>query len=154
MTCWRKTRRSRATRTPCTCAGAAALATLPPTSHALATVRATADRLIDMTVCLRPFRAQGPRIESERRYGKTIVYHYGYGGQRLVTVVGFGTAGLTTARVAPQHGLRVRNYSKVRPPEVASTWAAGTWSPDSRYARKSTPHRPSASAGTHGTPFL
>jgi glycine/D-amino acid oxidase-like deaminating enzyme len=134
-------------------AGAAALATLPITSHAIAPVRATPDRLIDMTVCLRPFRAQGPRIESERRYGKTIVHHYGHGGSgwslswgsaqlalpliratgaRQIAVVGCGAIGLTTARVAQQHGLRVRIYCKERPPEVASTWATGTWSPDSR----------------------
>jgi len=160
-------------------AGAAALATLPAANHALtptpqvadarfvspapqgsfavprplAPVRASADRLIDVTVCLRPFRAQGPRIESERRYGKTIVHHYGHGGSgwslswgsaqlalpliqatgaRQIAVIGCGAIGLTTARVAQQHGLRVRIYCKERPPAVASTWATGTWSPDSR----------------------
>lgn len=160
-------------------AGAAALATLPAANHALtpsplstdalcalpappssfaaagplARVRASADRIIDTTVCLRPFRAQGPRIESERRYGKTIVHHYGHGGsgwslswgsaqqalpliqaagQRSIAVIGCGAIGLTTARVAQQHGLRVRIYCKERPPEVASTFATGTWSPDSR----------------------
>ncbi len=159
-------------------AGAAALATLPATNHALtpppqdaavcaspalqasfaatrplAPVRASVDRLIDMTVCLRPFRAQGPRIESERRYGKTIVHHYGHGGSgwslswgsaqlalpliqatgaHQIAVIGCGAIGLTTARVAQQHGLRVRIYCKERPPEVASTLATGTWSPDSR----------------------
>jgi hypothetical protein len=116
-------------------------------------VRASVDRLIDMTVCRRPFRAQGPRIESERRYGKTIVHHYGHGGSgwslswgsaqlalpliqasgaRQIAVIGCGAIGLTTARVAQQHGLRVRIYCKDRPPEVASSLATGTWSPDSR----------------------
>ncbi len=160
-------------------AGAAAFAALPASNHALtplppdsaavcatpapqnnfapprplAPVRASVDRLIDIAVCRRPFRAQGPRIESERRYGKTIVHHYGHGGsgwslswgsaqlalpliqatgQRHIAVIGCGAIGLTTARVAQQHGLRVRIYCKERPPEVASTFATGTWSPDSR----------------------
>lgn len=163
-------------------AGAATLAALPVPNHALtgtpvpdsatasgapepnalgrfaapqplAPVRASTDRIIDVTVCRRPFRAQGPRIESERRYGKTIVHHYGHGGsgwslswgsaqealpliratgQRSIAVVGCGAIGLTTARVAQLHGLKVRIYCKERPPEVASTFATGTWSPDSR----------------------
>nr|WP_295784279.1 FAD-dependent oxidoreductase [Rhodoferax sp.] len=121
--------------------------------HALARVHASTDRIIDTTVCLRPFRAQGARIESERRYGKTIVHHYGHGGsgwslswgsaqhalplilatgQRQIAVIGCGAIGLTTARVAQLHGLKVRIYCKERPPEVASTFATGTWSPDSR----------------------
>nr|WP_295773895.1 FAD-dependent oxidoreductase [Rhodoferax sp.] len=121
--------------------------------HALARVHASTDRIIGTTVCLRPFRAQGPRIESERRYGKTIVHHYGHGGsgwslswgsaqhalplilatgQRQIAVIGCGAIGLTTARVAQLHGLKVRIYCKERPPEVASTFATGTWSPDSR----------------------
>ena len=72
-------------------AGSAAAATLAQPLHALARegfaepkviapIRATADRLIDVSVCTRPFRPQGPRIEAERRYGKTIVHHYGHGG--------------------------------------------------------------------------
>lgn len=121
--------------------------------RAIAPVRASADRLIDISVCRRPFRAQGPRIESERRYGKAIVHHYGHGGsgwslswgsartalplilatgERQIAVIGCGAIGLTTARVAQQHGLRVRIYCKERPPEVASSAATGVWSPDSR----------------------
>jgi glycine/D-amino acid oxidase-like deaminating enzyme len=119
----------------------------------IAPLRASADRLIDIRVCLRPFRAQGPRIEAERRYGKTIVHHYGHGGsgwslswgsarvalplilatrQRHVAVIGCGAIGLTTARVAQQAGLRVRIYAKDRPPEVSSSGATGLWTPDSR----------------------
>ena len=164
-------------------AGAATLATVPVASHTMASVpalapleaaalrptpslqgsfaaprliapvRASVDRLIDIAVCRRPFRAQGPRIESERRYGKTIVHHYGHGGsgwslswgsanlalpliratgQRHIAVIGCGALGLTTARVAQQNGLHVRIYCKERPPEVASSAATGMWSPDSR----------------------
>ncbi len=119
----------------------------------VAAIRASADRLIDVSVCTRPFRAQGPRIESERRYGKTIVHHYGHGGSgwslswgsahvalplilatkaRQVAVIGCGAIGLTTARVAQRHGLQVRIYCKDRPPEVRSSNATGMWTPDSR----------------------
>ena len=151
-------------------AGAATLATLPVSNHArtatatndlhqfaaprpITPVRASADRIIDISVCRRPFRAQGLRIESEQRYGKTIVHHYGHGGsgwslswgsakvalpmilatgERQIAVIGCGAIGLTTARVAQQHGLRVRIYCKERPPEVASSAATGWWTPDSR----------------------
>jgi glycine/D-amino acid oxidase-like deaminating enzyme len=116
-------------------------------------MRASADRLIDVTVCTRPFRAQGPRIEAEQRHGKTIVHHYGHGGSgwslswgsarvamglvlahrpRHLALIGCGAIGLTTARVAQRAGLRVRIYCKDRPPEVRSSAATGLWTPDSR----------------------
>jgi len=116
-------------------------------------MRASADRLIDISVCTRPFRAQGPRIEAEQHHGKTIVHHYGHGGSgwslswgsarvalglvlahrpRHVAVIGCGAIGLTTARVAQRAGLRVRIYCKDRPPEVRSSAATGLWTPDSR----------------------
>ncbi|HEX5683340.1 MAG TPA: FAD-dependent oxidoreductase [Ideonella sp.] len=127
----------------------------PPFSApgALAPVRARPDRLIDIAVCTRPFRPQGPRIEAERRHGRTIVHNYGHGGsgwslswgsaqaalplilatrEKHVAVVGCGAIGLTTARVAQRAGLRVRIYAKDRPPEVRSSAATGVWSPDSR----------------------
>jgi len=119
----------------------------------LAPIRATPDRIIDISVCTRPFRMQGPRIESEHRFGKTIVHHYGHGGSgwslswgsaqvamglvlphrpRHLAVIGAGAIGLTTARVAQRAGLRVRIYCKDRPPEVRSSSATGLWTPDSR----------------------
>ena len=142
-------------------AGSAALA-LP--AHALdfasprlpAAMRASVDRIIDITVGIRPLRAQGPRIEAERRLGKTIVHHYGHGGsgwslswgsaQRAlalvqaggakpgerIAVIGCGAIGLTTARTAQQAGYKVRVYAKDRPPRVHSSAATGLWTPDSR----------------------
>ena len=47
---------------------------------ALEPIRAHADRLFRITVCLRPFRAQGPRIEVERLGDKLVVHNYGHGG--------------------------------------------------------------------------
>ena len=46
----------------------------------LVPIRASADRIIAVHVCTRPFRAQGPRIEAERMDDHTIVHCYGHGG--------------------------------------------------------------------------
>ncbi len=121
-----------------------------------AAIRASTDRLIDIAVGIRPFRAPGPRIEAERLHGKVVVHHYGHGGsgwslswgsaQRALTlvqssgarpgeriaVVGAGAIGLTTARTAQQAGYKVRVYAKERPPRVHSSAATGLWTPDSR----------------------
>ena len=37
-------------------------------------------RLSRITVCTRPFRAQGPRIETEMVGDKRVVHNYGHGG--------------------------------------------------------------------------
>lgn len=121
-----------------------------------AAMRASVDRIIDITVGIRPFRAQGPRIEAERRFGKTLVHHYGHGGGgwslswgsahralalvqaagvrpgERIAVIGCGAIGLTTARTAQQAGYRVRLYAKDRPPLVHSSAATGLWTPESR----------------------
>ncbi|WP_020647731.1 FAD-dependent oxidoreductase [Solimonas variicoloris] len=123
---------------------------LPP----LAPIRARPDRLIAISVCTRPFRAQGPRIEAEKLGRKTVVHHYGHGGSgwslswgsaRLalrevlatqvaeVGVIGCGAIGLTTALLAQRAGLKVTIYARERPPDVRSSRATGVWSPDSRY---------------------
>jgi hypothetical protein len=61
--------------------GAAPLPTCPtPMVHTpegpvpVPLVRATPDRIISLTVCTRPFRMLGPRIESER-LGRKIIVH-------------------------------------------------------------------------------
>lgn len=121
-----------------------------------AVMRASVDRIVDIAVGIRPFRAQGPRIEVERRFDKTVVHHYGHGGsgwslswgsaQRAlaliqsrggrpgerIAVIGCGAIGLTTARTAQQAGYKVRLYAKDRPPRVHSSAATGLWTPDSR----------------------
>ncbi len=120
---------------------------------ALAPIAARPDRIIDIAVCTRPFRAQGPRLEAERRGRQTIIHNYGHGGsgwslswgsarlavalalatrERRLAVVGCGAIGLTTARVAQRAGLQVRIYCSERPPEVRSLAATGVWSPESR----------------------
>ncbi|MBW8854564.1 MAG: FAD-dependent oxidoreductase, partial [Bradyrhizobium sp.] len=122
---------------------------------ALVPVLARSDRMFRVTVCLRPFRAAGPRIEMESIAGKTVLHHYGHGGSgwslswgsamealplvlqtgaREIAVVGAGAIGLTTALTAQRMGLKVTIYTKARFPDVRSARATGTWSPHSRVA--------------------
>ncbi len=120
-------------------------------------IRAHPDRIFRTTVCLRPFRAAGPRMDVEHVGNRVIVHNYGHGGSgwslswgaahvavekaraallgsRDVAVVGCGALGLTAAIVAQRAGLRVTIYAKERPPNVRSARATGVWSPDSRIA--------------------
>jgi glycine/D-amino acid oxidase-like deaminating enzyme len=121
----------------------------------LVPIAARTDRMFKVTVCLRPFRAQGPRIEVEPIAGKTVLHHYGHGGSgwslswgsamealplilstgvKEIAVVGAGAIGMTTAVTAQRMGLKVTIYAKDRYPEVRSARATGTWSPHSRVA--------------------
>ena len=130
------------------------VAVSPDSIGPLPLVRARPDRIIAITVCTRPFRAQGPRIEAERLGRKTVVHNYGHGGtgwslswgsstlalrhvlatrEREIAVIGCGVLGLTSALLAQRAGLKVRIYAKDRPPEVRSTFATGNWSPNSRF---------------------
>jgi hypothetical protein len=43
----------------------------------LAPLRAGIDRITRVTVCTRPFRAQGPRLDVETVGAKTVVHNYG-----------------------------------------------------------------------------
>ncbi len=121
----------------------------------LVPVRAETDRIFRLTVCLRPFRAAGPRLEVERVGDKTVVHNYGHGGsswslswgsssiavekamalgEREVAVAGCGALGLTSAILLQRAGAKVTIYAKDRPPEVRSARATGSWTPDSRVA--------------------
>lgn len=122
-------------------------------SKALSPIIASPDRIIEMNVCTRPFRQQGPRLELERIGRKNVVHNYGHGGSGWslswgsaklavemaqghargeLAVVGCGAIGLTTAIVAQQAGYKVRIYTKDRAPYVASYNATGSFTPDSR----------------------
>ena len=127
-----------------------ALGTFPP-------IHADLNNLFRITVCTRPFRAAGPRIEAERLGDKLIVHNYGHGGSgwslswgsaevaleqaipalegaREIAVIGCGAIGLTTAIAAQRAGLHVTLYAKERPPFVRSSRATGSWTPASRVA--------------------
>src|SRR6185312_3664428 len=121
----------------------------------LAPVRAHPDRLFDITVCLRPFRAQGPRIESEQIGNTLVVHNYGHGGSgwslswgsanlamqkalvnspKEIAVIGCGAIGLTSAIMAQRTGAQVTIYARDLLPQTRSARATGSWTPDSRIA--------------------
>jgi glycine/D-amino acid oxidase-like deaminating enzyme len=108
-----------------------------------------------VTVCLRPFRFAGPRLEIERFGEKSVVHNYGHGGSgwslswgcaseaaaltmatgaRDVAVVGAGVIGMTTALRLIEAGARVTVYAHEFPSETRSARATGVWSPASRIA--------------------
>src|SRR5256885_5660912 len=47
----------------------------------LPALRADIDRITAITVCTRPFRPEGPRLDVERVGDQTIVHNYGHGGR-------------------------------------------------------------------------
>ncbi len=120
-------------------------------------IRADADRIFRITVCLRPFRAAGPRLDVERLGDKVVVHNYGHGGsgwslswgsadvvvrkaldaangKKELAVIGCGALGLTAASTAQRAGFKATIYAKERPPYVRSARATGSWTPDSRIA--------------------
>jgi glycine/D-amino acid oxidase-like deaminating enzyme len=124
-----------------------------PSHLQLPPLHAATDRITRITVCTRPFRAQGPRLDIEQIGSKTIVHNYGHGGSgwslswgsssiavqkamatgaRDVAVVGCGALGLTSATLLQRAGAEVTIYAKELPPNVRSSLATGIWSPDSR----------------------
>src|SRR5215472_2294346 len=126
---------------------------IPVGVPSLMPVRAELDRIFRVTVCLRPFRAGGPRLEVERVGDKMVVHNYGHGGsgwslswgsssiavekamatgERDIAVIGFGALGLTSSLLLQRAGARVTVYAKELPPNVRSSLATGLWTPDSR----------------------
>jgi glycine/D-amino acid oxidase-like deaminating enzyme len=120
-------------------------------------IRADPDNLIRVTVCTRPFRAAGPRLDVEQLGAKTIFNNYGHGGsgwslswgsatvvlekllarsqgEREIAILGCGAIGLTTAVSAQRLGLRPTIYAKEQFPFVRSARATGSYTPDSRIA--------------------
>ena len=121
----------------------------------LAQLRISVDHITRLTVCTRPFRAEGPRTDVEKLGAKTVVHNYGHGGsgwslswgagsiatasamateERDIAVIGCGAIGLTTAIQLQRAGARVTIYAKDLPPSVRSSWATGLYTPDSRIA--------------------
>jgi FAD dependent oxidoreductase len=127
--------------------------TAPAAALPLAPLRAGTDRITQITVCTRPFRPQGPRLDVEQIGSKVVVHNYGHGGsgwslswgssgmavdkamatgEREMAVIGCGALGLTSALLLQRAGARVTIYAKDLPPNVRSSLASGLWTPDSR----------------------
>jgi len=121
----------------------------------LAPVRADPGRIRRITVCARPFRAAGPRLEVETVGDKRVVHNYGHGGAgwslswgsaalardlalqggtARCAVIGCGIIGLTTALKTLRSGVPTTIYATERAPFTRSVRATGVWSPDSRLA--------------------
>jgi hypothetical protein len=131
-------------------------APLPRTPYTpLAPLRASPDRIFDITVCTRPFRAAGPRLDVEQVGDALVVHNYGHGGSgwslswgsstlavqkamasspREIAVIGCGALGLTSALLAQEAGASVTIYARDRLPNTRSVRATGSWTPDSRIA--------------------
>jgi glycine/D-amino acid oxidase-like deaminating enzyme len=124
-----------------------------PAALQLAPIRASTDRITRITVCTRPFRAAGPRLDTEQVGSKFVVHNYGHGGSgwslswgsstiasrkalaagdRDIAVIGCGALGLTSALLLQRAGAKVTIFAKDLPPDVRSSWATGLWTPDSR----------------------
>ena len=124
-----------------------------PAPLRLAPIRASTDRITRITVCTRPFRAAGPRLDAEQIGSKFVVHNYGHGGSgwslswgsgtiaaakalaggdRDIAVIGCGAMGLTSALLLQRAGARVTIFAKELPPDVRSSLATGLWTPDSR----------------------
>lgn len=126
---------------------------------ALRPIRLSMDRVTGVTVCTRPFRAAGPRLELEKIGAQSVVHHYGHGGsgwslswgsgalaaqlalgtgERDIGVIGCGAIGLTTALQLQRKGAgTVTIYARDTPPDVRSSFATGGWTPDSRICLES-----------------
>src|SRR5579863_9056385 len=104
----------------------------PASTTPLPPIRASMDRIVKITVCTRPFRAQGPRLDVEQIGAKTVVHNYGHGGsgwslswgsstiatrnalatgQRQIAVIGCGALGLTSATLLQRAGAQVTIYA-------------------------------------------
>lgn len=137
------------------CAGAGLAPAAPPAATRLPALKLDLDRLMKITVCLRPFRPAGPRLEAERLGEKLVVHNYGHGGAgwslswgcaaeaaalarasgaASFAVIGAGVIGLTSALRLVETGARVTIYADEFPAETRSARATGVWSPSSRIA--------------------
>ena len=110
----------------------------------------SANRLIRVTVGLRPFRPSGFVVRAEKLGDKIVIHNYGHGGGGITlswgtaqlaadeaaktglrdcAVIGCGVIGLSTARILQQRGYEPIIYAKAMPPDTTSNVAGGLWDP-------------------------
>lgn len=127
----------------------------PPVGLRLARLKFDPARLMRISVCARPFRPSGPRLEAEPFGEKVVIHNYGHGGSgwslswgcaeqaaalalqtgaRRFAVLGAGAIGMTTALALIDTGADVTIYAREFLPDSRSARATGVWSPSSRIA--------------------
>lgn len=125
--------------------------TIFATPPAIVPARVRIERLVRVSVCSRPARISGPRVERETIGDRIVVHNYGHGGSgwslswgsameavplvmetgsREIAVVGAGVLGLTAALTAQRMGLKVTIYAKDRFPFVRSSRASAYFGPN------------------------
>ncbi|MFN7109438.1 MAG: FAD-dependent oxidoreductase [Brevundimonas sp.] len=146
-----------------TVAGCAVTPTAPMmgfASRPIAPILMAPERIIRITVCTRPFRPTGPRLDVETVGDTKVVHNYGHGGSGwslswgssaiaarkamalaglaggppAIAVIGSGALGLTSALQLQRMGARVTIYARERAAFTRSMRATGSWTPDSRIA--------------------
>ncbi|MDO9607272.1 MAG: FAD-dependent oxidoreductase [Brevundimonas sp.] len=146
-----------------TVAGCAVTPAAPVTGFAprrIAPILMAPERIIRITVCTRPFRPTGPRLDAETVGDTKVVHNYGHGGSGwslswgssaivarkamalaglaggppVIAVIGSGALGLTSALQLQRMGARVTIYARERAAFTRSMRATGSWTPDSRIA--------------------
>ena len=108
-----------ATTGPATPLAAGATTTPNPVPYAerrppIAPVHARIDRLFDITVCLRPFRAQGPRLDAEPVGDTLVVHNYGHGGSGWSLSWGSGTVAVRKAMAGSPREIAVKQGQACR----------------------------------------
>lgn len=135
--------------------GSAASSTAPRVTRRLAVPRIAPERIIRTTAGLRPYRAPGFVVRTDRLDEKVVVHNYGHGGggislswgssqlaaelateteHRRAAVVGAGIMGLTTARLLQDRGFDVTVYARELPPYTTSNMSGGQWNPTSVFS--------------------
>jgi len=111
-------------------------------------VRVSPDRVIRTVAGLRPYRASGFVVRTDKLDGKVVVHNYGHGGAGVslswgtaqlaveqaeptkaarYAVVGCGAVGLATARLLQRRGHDVVIYARDLPPNTTSNVAGAEW---------------------------
>src|SRR5215510_2670798 len=89
-------------------------------------LRARVDRITRITVCTRPFRAQGPRLDVEKVGTKTVVHNYGHGGSGWSLSWGSGAVATANAMATGERNIAVIGCGVGAHDSVA---AAARWCP-------------------------
>lgn len=134
---------------------APASAATPGAKPSITPMRISANELIDIKCCIRPFRALGCRLDAEQIGDTLVIHNYGHGGSgwslswgsaeiavgkamsvvpKEIAVIGCGIVGLTAAVQAQRAGLKVTIYAREMLSRTRSVRANGSWTPSSRIA--------------------